>query len=72
MDADHPAKGVLFARRSTGRERIAVGLSDYAGPDQRAAAAGAVLFLDRNYRQVSRVDLPGAPTEVRSLKKPDV
>ena len=67
-----PVSDMLTRGLSVGRDRIAVGLSAYAGPDQRAAAAGAVLFLDRDYREVVRVDLPGAPTEIRSLMGPDV
>lgn len=56
---------------SVGPERIVVGCSARVDRTQRVEAHGMAIFLDRAYRVVGEITLPGAPTEIRSLQGPD-
>lgn len=51
---------------------IVVGASKFSARRGRETTAGAVLFLDRDYRVRSTIELPGAPTEIRRLDGRDL
>ncbi len=46
---------------------IVVGASHFAAREERFFTTGSVFFLDRQFRLRARLELPGAPTEVRRL-----
>lgn len=48
-------------------QRVAVGGSAFADRDSRDDALGALFFLDRDYRLLSRVDMPAPVMEIRRI-----
>lgn len=52
---------------SVGDTDIVVGGSAFAGRDARDSAAGALFFLDRDYRVATRLEVPAPVMEIRRL-----
>jgi hypothetical protein len=57
---------------AVGRTEIAVGSSLFAERIGRRSVPGFVTFLDRQYNQLARLELPAAPTQIRRLDGMDL
>lgn len=57
---------------AVGEDSIAVGAAKFSARRERHATPGTVVFLDRQYRRIATLELPGAPTEVRRIDGRDL
>ncbi|HLZ67504.1 MAG TPA: hypothetical protein VKQ29_14825 [Aliidongia sp.] len=57
---------------AVGRTEIAVGSSLFGERIGRRTLPGFVTFLDRDYNRLARLELPGAPTQIRRLDGMDL
>lgn len=52
---------------SVDQDEVVVGVSQFVDRRRRSAAFGRVIFLDRNYNEIARLDLPFAPADIRRI-----
>lgn len=64
--------GLMTRGLSVGGDIIAVGCSVFGTRKLRGSLPGVVMFLDREYREISRVLVPGSPTDIRRIDGNDL
>lgn len=57
---------------SVGKDTIVVGGSAFSERDRRDELPGAIYFLDRDYRTLATLPMPGPPTEIRRIDGADL
>lgn len=64
--------GLMTRGLSVGGGLIAVGCSIFGTRKLRGRLPGVVMFLDREYRELGRIIVPGSPTDIRRIDGNDL